>query len=226
MLNWRIVSTEDRTSHVFCGQWKCMWKLLSLTLSHFSFLEIMWKNLIQMRFSASVFPEYFSQHQSWCVRLKNWSRTLFNELRVTVFTFLWKQELQSDVKNQIIKFIVWTELLMISITLVLREHQVRSRFVILNVAEKRIFRGAFCFVSYMKHWQFFKSGKCSKVINWTVQNHNIRFGKRRWGMNAFKSYFYISPQFWNLYCQLISYFQSFPHSQDSKTWLFFFFFNI
>lgn len=87
--------------------------------------------------------------------------------------------MQSDVKNPIIKFIVWTELLMISITLVLREHQVSRRLVILNVVERRIFRGAFCFFPYMKHWQFFKSEKCSKVIDWTVQNHHIRFGKRR-----------------------------------------------
>jgi len=87
--------------------------------------------------------------------------------------------MQNDVKNQIIEFIVWTELVMISITLVLREHQVGRCLVILNVTEKRFFRGAFCSVSYMKHWQFFKSGKGSKVINWTVQNHNKRFGKRR-----------------------------------------------
>lgn len=87
--------------------------------------------------------------------------------------------MQSDVKNQIIKFILWTELLMILSSLVPREHQVSRCLVILNVAEKIILRDAFCFVSYMKHWQFFKSEKCSKGMNWTVQNHKTRFGKRR-----------------------------------------------
>lgn len=129
----------------------------SLPLSHFSFLEIMWKNLIQMRFSAAVFPECSSQHQSQCEGLKNWSGTLFNELCMTILIFLWKLEMQSDVKNQIMKFIIWTEFFVISITLVLREHQVGRCLVILNLAEKLIFRVAFCFFSYMKHWQLFKS---------------------------------------------------------------------
>lgn len=69
--------------------------------------------------------------------------------------------MQSDVKNQIIKFIVGIELLMISITPVLGEHQLSRHLVILNAAEKWIFRPAFCFDSYMKLWQFFKIGQKS-----------------------------------------------------------------
>lgn len=69
--------------------------------------------------------------------------------------------MQSEVKNQIIKFIVGIELLMISITPVLGEHQLSRYLVILNAAEKRIFRDVFCFDSYMELWQFFRNGQKS-----------------------------------------------------------------
>lgn len=69
--------------------------------------------------------------------------------------------MQSDVKNQDTKFMVGIELLMISISPVLGEHQLSRHLVILNAAEKRIFRDAFCFDSFMKLWQFSRNGQKS-----------------------------------------------------------------
>lgn len=178
MLNWTIVPTNNRTSRVFCTQWKYIWKLLFSDLKPFFILG----DHVQELNSNEIFS---CSCEGRCEGLKNWSGTLFNELCLAILILLWKLEMQSDVKNQIIKFIIWTELFVISITLVLREHQISRCLILLNLTDKWIFRIAFCFLSYMKHWQFFKSGKCLKVISWTVWNHNRSFGKRRWEMNAF-----------------------------------------
>lgn len=59
-------------------------------------------------------------------------------------------------------------------------------------SRKKNFQGCLllCFLqealTIFQKWEIFKSGKCSKVINWTVQNHSIRFGKRRYELMHLK----------------------------------------